>query len=110
MNMQDFLNELDSIQIEDQLSEKGLEFFQQLKEKTYNTFTDNGKKILLCMQQNIDKYNSFSSKQIGELIFMPPRSVAGSMKKLLNEGYCEKMIGNPVTYKLTNAGKKIQFD
>ena len=110
MNMQDFLKELDTMEIENQLSQEGLEFLNQLKEKSNNVFTENGKKILLCMQNNISKYKTFSAKQLGELLFMPPRSVSGSMKKLLNEGYCNKLITSPVTYELTDAGMKIQFD
>jgi predicted transcriptional regulator len=41
---------------------------------------------------------------------MPPRSVSGSIKKLINEGYCEKLNTNPVTYKITTLGKDIQLD
>lgn len=41
---------------------------------------------------------------------MSPRSVAGAMKKLLNEGYCKKNITNPVTYELTTLGKDVTFD
>ena len=110
MTMREFLNELDNLQIEEQLSESGLNFFNQLKEKTNNTFTENGKKILYCMQQNSEKYQTFNSKQIGELLFMSPRSVSGSIKKLINEGYCEKISINPVTYKITSLGKDIQLD
>lgn len=110
MNMQEFLNELDSIDIEAQLSEKAIEFYNQLKEKTQPVFTENGKKILLCMQKNVNNYETFNARQIGELLFMPPRSVSGSIKKLLNEGYCEKIGSNPVSYKLTTVGKEIQLD
>ena len=110
MTLKDFLNELDNLQVKDQLSEAGLDFFNQLKEKSNNTFTENGKKILRCMQQNSEKYKTFNSKQIGELLFMPPRSVSDSIKKLINEGYCEKLNTNPVTYKITMLGKDIQLD
>ena len=110
MTLNEFIQELDSIDITTQLSEKAIEFYNQLKEKSQNTFTENGKKILICMQQNTDKYNKFSSKQLGELLFMPPRSIAGAMKKLINEGYCQKNITNPVTYELTILGKSIILD
>jgi predicted transcriptional regulator len=110
MNMQEFLKELDNMEIEEQLSEKGLEFYKQLKEKSQTTFTENGKKILKCMQQNVDNYKTFNSKQIGELLFMPPRSVSGSIKKLISEGYCIKVGVNPVCYELTALGKETQLD
>ena len=41
---------------------------------------------------------------------MPPRSVSGAMKKLLNEGYCRKQATNPVTYELTTLGSEPQLD
>ena len=110
MTMNEFIQELDSINIEDQLSQDAQQFYIELKNKTQNTFTENGKKILICMQQNTDKYKIFNSKQLGELLFMPPRSVAGAMKKLLNEGYCKKNITSPITYELTTLGKNTQFD
>ena len=110
MNMQEFLKELNGMQIEDQLSEEGLIFYKQLREKTQNSFTENGIKILICMQQNEDKYKVFNSKQLGELLFMPPRSVSGAMKKLLKDGYCRKQATNPITYELTTLGKETQFD
>jgi Mn-dependent DtxR family transcriptional regulator len=62
------------------------------------------------MQQNQATYKPSSSKQLGELLFMPPRSVSGAMKKLLNEGYCRKQATNPVTYELTTLGSETQLD
>lgn len=110
MTMQDFLKELDNMSIEDQLSEEGLSFFNQLKEGAKNNFTENGKKIIICMQSNSNNYKTFNAKQLGELLFMPPRSVSGAMKKLVNEGYCQKTSLNPISYTLTELGKETQFD
>lgn len=110
MTLNEFIEELDSINITEQLSEKAIEFYNQLKEKSQNNLTENGKKIVRCMQQNIQKYKTFNSKQLGELLFMSPRSVAGSMKKLINEGYCLKNKSNLITYELTELGKDIQLD
>lgn len=74
-------------------------------------FTENGIKILQCMQDNENKYmNVFKAKDIGEILFMSPRSVSGSMKKLIANGYVEKVGTNPVSYGLTNLGKEFQFD
>ena len=108
MTMKEFLKELEIYS--KYFSEEGIAFYHELQEKNQNVFTENGKKILLCMQQNEEKYKTFSSKQLGELLFMPPRSVSGAMKKLLNEGYCRKQATNPVTYELTSMGKETQFD
>ena len=58
------------------------------------------------MYVNKETYlNVFSSKQLGELLFMSARSVSGSMRKLVTEQYVEKSGTNPVTYKLTENGK-----
>lgn len=75
------------------------------------TFTENGLKILKCMKENCEKYiNIFKAKEIGELLFMTPRSVSGSMKKLIADGYVEKVGANPVAYGLTNLGKECELD
>lgn len=74
-------------------------------------FTENGLKILKCMKENYEKYiNVFKAKEIGELLFMTPRSVSGSMKKLIADGYVEKVGANPVAYGLTNLGKECELD
>jgi len=108
MTINEFLQELE--QFSKYFSPAAMDFYNELKEKTQNTFTENGKKILICMQKNQEVYKTFSSKQLGELLFMPPRSVSGAMKKLLNEGYCRKQATNPVIYELTTLGKETHID
>lgn len=113
MTMIDFLNGLEIYS--KYFSPEELDFFEELKEKqreiSKNMFTENGKKILKCMKDYNEKYsNVFNSKQLGELLFMPPRSVSGAMKKLLNDGYVEKKATNPVSYSLTSLGEETQID
>lgn len=73
--------------------------------------TENGVKILKIMQDKVDQYNNiFTSKNIGEFLFMSPRSVSGSMKKLITDGYVIKLGLNPVSYGLTELGKSYKFD
>ena len=75
------------------------------------TFTENGLRIFKCMRENEQKYiNVFKAKEIGELLFMTPRSVSGSMKKLIADGFVEKVGANPVAYGLTELGKSYEFD
>ena len=75
------------------------------------TFTENGLKIFKCMRENEQKYiNVFKAKEIGELLFMTPRSVSGSIKKLIHDGFVEKVGANPVAYGLTELGKSYEFD
>ena len=96
-----------------------LEFFEELKNnkvKNSNTMTENGIKILSWMQENVEKMsNMFTSKEIAEALFTSGRSIAGSMKKLIKDGYVEKTGGfdfnkTPVKYSLTEAGKSYQFE
>ena len=75
--------------------------------KTAPKITENGIKILDFMQKNITLYNNvFKAKDIAEGLFMSPKSISGSMQKLVKEGFCEKIGGSPVCYKLTDAGKE----
>ena len=115
MTMQEFLKEIDSHR--DILSEFAIDFLDELLEKnsTENILTETGRKILISMYANKETYlNVFSSKQLGELLFMSARSVSGSMRKLVTEQYVEKSGTNPVTYKLTENGevlaKELQVD
>ena len=90
------------------------EFFEDLKSnkiKNSGAMTENGKKILSWTQENVDTMNNiFTSKEIAEALFTSGRSVAGSMRKLVNDGYFEKVGKDPVQYSLTEKGKTYQFD
>ena len=109
MTMKQFLDEL--APFEKDFSLEAIEFYNELKNKLAKTFTENGAKILKCMQDNVEPYlNTFSSKQLGELLFMPPRSISGSIRKLITNGYVEKHAGNPITYGLTDEGRNLQLD
>lgn len=66
--------------------------------------TDNGKQILMYMQQNTDK-TAFKAREIAEGLFISSRGVSGSLRKLVNDGFADKMSENPVIYTLTEKGK-----
>lgn len=93
-----------------------IEFWKEFKENksTTNTakeMTDNGKNILAYMQENFETMNNiFTSKEIAEALFTSGRSVSGSMRKLVNDGYVEKVGNNPVQYALTDKGKNYKID
>ena len=92
------------------------EDFKNDKVKNSNNITENGKKLLLWMQENMDKMsNVFTSKEAAEALFTSGRSIAGSMRKLVKDGYVEKTGGfdfnnTPVKYSLTEAGKNCQLE
>lgn len=94
-------------------SEEALEGLKELKSNTKNKtgLTDNGKKILQYMQEHFkETENNFKSKTIGEGLFISGRSVSGSMRKLIADGYVIKISTNPVAYNLTDLGKDFQID
>ena len=73
--------------------------------------TENGLKVLTWMQEHIEEMsNVFTAKEIGEGLFTSGRSISGSMKKLVNDGYVEKIGKNPVQYSLTETGKLYHID
>lgn len=87
------------------------EDFKNGKVKNSGAMTENGKKLLSWMQENVDTMtNLFTSKEAAEALFTSGRSIAGSMRKLVNDGYVEKTGKDPVQYSLTEAGKNYQFD
>ena len=89
-------------------------FWEDIKDgkvKNSGAMTENGKKLLSWMQENVDTMtNLFTSKEAAEALFTSGRSIAGSMRKLVNDGYVEKTGKDPVQYSLTEAGKNYQFD
>lgn len=93
---------------------KALEFFEELKNnktKSSKEMTENGQKSLTWMQENFESMNNvFTSKEIAEGLFTSGRSVSGSMRKLVNDGYVEKIGTNPVQYALTEKGMNYKFD
>ena len=74
-------------------------------------FTDNGKLILQYMRENADaSQNMFKAREIAEGIFISSKSVSGSMRKLVNDGFVEKIGQDPIIYQLTTQGKEVAID
>lgn len=92
-----------------------LNYFEGLKggkpDKLPVEITQNGIKILQFMQNNWEKFNNvFTSKIIAEGIFTSPRSVSGSMKKLIAGDFVDKIGGSPVSYAITDKGKEKELN
>ena len=66
--------------------------------------TDNGKQILRYMQENPDK-TFFKAREIAEGLFISSRGVSGALRKLVNDGFADKMGESPVLYSLNEKGK-----
>jgi predicted transcriptional regulator len=72
-------------------------------------FTDNGKLILKWMQENTQE-PMLRAKDIAEGLFIGSRAVSGAMRKLVDDGFVEKLGQNPVIYSITEKGKEIKIE
>jgi DNA-binding MarR family transcriptional regulator len=94
--------------------EDAMTYFEGLKaskEKEKVDFTDNGKNILIFMQQNKEARNNlFKAKDIADGLFISSRSVSGAIRKLVTDGYVEKIGETPITYTLTDKGEAVSFN
>ena len=79
-----------------------MKYFESLKEdKSEGGLTENGQKILSFMKENKEKYNNlFKAKDIGEGLGISSKVVSGSMRKLVKDGYINKVGKEPVIYEL----------
>ena len=96
-----------------ELPEDGLVYFEALKESKSAekpAFTDNGKLIMLHMKEKFEEVNNlFKAKDIAEGIFVSSRSVSGAIRKLVTDGYVEKVGQDPIIYSLTALGKEVEI-
>ena len=53
---------------------------------------------------------SVKARDIAEDLFISSRSVSGTMRKLVNDGFCEKIGKDPAIYVLTEKGKNFIID
>lgn len=74
-------------------------------------FTDNGKLILKSLQEIQNNYNNMmKAKDIAEHIGISSRQVAGAMRKLIADGFVEKIGKEPVIYAITEKGLTINIE
>lgn len=83
--------------------------FRETEEKEKPMFTENGKLILKYMQENLDK-ELLKSKDIAEGLFISSRTVSGAIRKLVSDGFVEKVAADPAIYSITEKGKNIEIN
>lgn len=71
-------------------------------------FTDNGKAILKYLQSV--PATMYKARDIAEGMFIAPKSVSGAMRKLVTDGYVEKVGKDPIVYMITEKGKNVIFE
>lgn len=72
-------------------------------------FTDNGKLILRYLQEH-QQEGMWKARDIAEGLFISSRAVSGAMRKLVTDGFVEKVGQDPVIYSLTEKGKEIKIE
>ena len=81
--------------------------FKEQGGKEKPLLSDNGKLILKFMQTTMEKGKA---KDIAEAMFISSRSVSGAMRKLVTDGFVEKIGEDPIIYCITEKGRNIEID
>lgn len=96
-----------------EMSEEAQEYWDALRfkeEKEKPMFTDNGKLIMEYLKSLPDDVSAMKSKDIAEALVVSSRTISGSMRKLVSDGFVEKIGDSPVLYKITEKGKNIEIN
>ena len=97
------------------LSDEAMTYLEALKATGGETekpkFTENGKLVLQFMQANKDSFgNMFSAAKTGEAMGISSKTVSGACRKLVTDGYLEKIGTSPVIYTLSDKGIEEKID
>lgn len=95
------------------MPEGALKYFEAMKsapEKEKPMFTDGGKQILKYMQETYTEGENVTAKVIAEGMSISSRSVSGAIRKLVTDGFIEKVSTDPVVYALTSKGVEVTID
>lgn len=96
-----------------EMDEEAQEYWNALRfkeEKEKPMFTDNGKLIMEYLKSLPDDISAMKSKDIAEALVVSSRTISGSMRKLVSDGFVEKIGDSPVLYKITEKGKNIEIN
>ena len=84
------------------------EAFKGKVEEDKPLFTDNGKLILQYLKDH-QETPMWKARDIAEGLFISSRAVSGAIRKLVTDGFVEKVGQEPVIYSLTENGKNIEI-
>lgn len=91
-------------------AQRYFEAMKSVPEKEKPMFTDGGKQILKYLQENHSDGESVMAKAIAEGMGVSSRSVSGAIRKLVNDGFVEKVSTDPVLYSITTKGIEVTID
>lgn len=110
---QDFISYVESNFNNNPMPENLTEYWEKFKNNSTNKekaqFTENGKAILIFLKEHQDT-QTWKSKDIAEEMFISSRTVSGAIRKLVSDGYVDKVGQDPVIYTLTEKGKETTID
>jgi len=110
---QDFINYVEQNFVTNPMPDNLTEYWEKFKGATGSgekpVFTDNGKQILAYLQSHPET-TTWKSKDIAEGMFISSRTVSGAIRKLVTDGFVEKVGQDPVIYSITEKGKEINID
>lgn len=87
---------------------KYIEFLTKENDIEKPLFTENGKKILVYMREN-QNVPLMKARDIAEGMEISSKTVSGAIRKLVSDGYVEKVGQDPTVYTLTENGKNIEI-
>ena len=113
---QEFLNFIDELmkaspELTEKLMTENIQAYLDVLREQKDTkplVTDNGKVILKFLQDNVD-VKLWKSKDLAEQIGLSSRCVSGTLRKLVNDGFCDKLGASPIIYCLTEKGKNYKI-
>lgn len=87
-------------------AQKYFELISKTEEKVKPALTNNGRMVLQYMQDNSETV-TLKARDIAEGLFIQTRTVAGSMRKLITDGFVDTIKEDKTTtlYTLTEKGK-----
>ncbi len=71
-------------------------------------FTENGSLILKYLQTQTPQM--YKARDIADGMGISSKAVSGAMRKLVTDGYVEKVGKDPVVYMITEKGKNVEFE
>jgi DNA-binding MarR family transcriptional regulator len=94
-----------------EMSDEALAYWEALKTEEFSKeeFTENGKMLLKYFQELPSESGGRTARQVAEDLFINSRTVSGAARKLISEGYLEKLGKDPILYSITEKGKNKQI-
>lgn len=85
-------------------------YLEALKDKKTEKpeVTDNGKLIIKFLQEA--PAGIYKAKDIADGLYVSSRNVSGAIRKLVADGFVEKMGESPVLYSITEKGKEFKIE